>query len=265
MSLGPNYQSLPTARNDRFDDIEATLRECTKMTTPPRWSISNTHRHLTSSLIFFLGFFAGSLGTFLTFSSTGCSRSLQASNIPQFAPESELIEILYLFTWTIVTNNCWKVPLKTVVFSRNEKLMGKPNTETDLYWDSLVPIGHGFVNISNPETYNLLPGIPTHSGVDRYSVAMYHQLHCLVSLSNSLALQPQKLNSRRVCSAISIGSWSKACLHHCQTQQGKIWCTKYWWISTGNIALRTLRKASCALETWPWNGPKLRKTAAGRR
>jgi hypothetical protein len=73
------------------------------------------------------------------------------------------------------------VPTKTVVFSRNKALMDKPNARNEILWDSLVPIGHGFVNISNPEAYGLLPGIPTDSGVDRYSVAMYHQLHCLVS------------------------------------------------------------------------------------
>ena len=78
--------------------------------------------------------------------------------------------------------NSLLVAMKTVVFSEIPELMEPPNTGNQKYWDSMVPIGHGFVNISNPEKYHLLPGIPTSSGVDRYSVAMFHQLHCLVRL-----------------------------------------------------------------------------------
>ncbi|KAI0115753.1 hypothetical protein GGR51DRAFT_361467 [Nemania sp. FL0031] len=60
--------------------------------------------------------------------------------------------------------------------------MDEPSVENQLLWDSLVPIGRGFVNISNPQDYGLLPGIPTDEGIDRFSVAMYHQLHCLDAL-----------------------------------------------------------------------------------
>lgn len=58
--------------------------------------------------------------------------------------------------------------------------MDPPNDVNQRFWDALTPTGHGFVNVSHPEAYGLLPGIPTHSGVERYSVAMFHQLHCLV-------------------------------------------------------------------------------------
>lgn len=58
--------------------------------------------------------------------------------------------------------------------------MSAPNAENQKFWDSLVPPGHGFVNISDPRKYNLLPGIQTASGIERFSVAMFHQLHCLV-------------------------------------------------------------------------------------
>ncbi|TAQ89786.1 hypothetical protein B7494_g1867 [Chlorociboria aeruginascens] len=71
------------------------------------------------------------------------------------------------------------MPVTTVVFSKTPELSGPPNEENDSFWDSLTPIGNGFVNISNPEIYDLKPGISTATGVDRYSVAMYHQIHCL--------------------------------------------------------------------------------------
>ncbi|GAB7356763.1 hypothetical protein MBLNU459_g7660t1 [Dothideomycetes sp. NU459] len=72
-----------------------------------------------------------------------------------------------------------KVPLGTVVFEEIPELYGPPSRETDAYWDSLVPPGKGFVQIPNPEEYNLKPGILTQTGVERYSVTMYHELHCL--------------------------------------------------------------------------------------
>lgn len=72
------------------------------------------------------------------------------------------------------------VPTKTVIFSERAALMDPPNDVNQRFWDALTPTGHGFVNVSHPEAYGLLPGIPTHSGVERYSVAMFHQLHCLV-------------------------------------------------------------------------------------
>ena len=73
------------------------------------------------------------------------------------------------------------MPTTTVVFSKQPALMGAPNDANQRFWDALMPTGHGFVNVSDPESYGLLPGITSSSGVDRYSVAMFHQLHCLVS------------------------------------------------------------------------------------
>ena len=40
--------------------------------------------------------------------------------------------------------------------------------------------GKGFVQIVNPEDYKLVPGILTQTGTERFSVALYHQLHCIV-------------------------------------------------------------------------------------
>lgn len=76
--------------------------------------------------------------------------------------------------------------------------MSRKSVESDAAWESLMPgqwvihgfqnvfltmrkEGRGFVLVEHPEAYNLLPGIPTDVGPDRYSVSMFHQLHCLVS------------------------------------------------------------------------------------
>lgn len=67
--------------------------------------------------------------------------------------------------------------------------MEPPNDESQNSWDALIPIGRGFVNISDAKAYGLMPGISTASGVDRYSVAMFHQLHCLVTHSADLSLE----------------------------------------------------------------------------
>lgn len=58
--------------------------------------------------------------------------------------------------------------------------------------------GHGFVLVEFPEKHGLQPGIPTELGIDRYSISMFHQLHCLVSLQgNKKAMEvgPQKLTN----------------------------------------------------------------------
>lgn len=67
-----------------------------------------------------------------------------------------------------------------MVFEEIEPLVAVPDPENQKYWDALVPPGHGFVNVTDPQKYNLEPGITTPSGTDRYSIAMFHQLHCLV-------------------------------------------------------------------------------------
>ncbi|KAK8040013.1 Protein of unknown function DUF3328 [Apiospora rasikravindrae] len=81
--------------------------------------------------------------------------------------------------------------------------MEAPNEENQRVWDALLPIGRGFVNVSSPETYGLLAGVSTESGVDRYAVSMYHQLHCLALLRDhywtliDLLAEPGKTDADR--------------------------------------------------------------------
>lgn len=76
--------------------------------------------------------------------------------------------------------------------------MEPPNDQSKKAWDALIPIGRGFVNISDFEAYGLEPGIPTASGVDRFSVAMFHQLHCLVSHALSPRHSPTYTQQRPI-------------------------------------------------------------------
>ncbi|PYH83784.1 hypothetical protein BO82DRAFT_352531 [Aspergillus uvarum CBS 121591] len=46
-------------------------------------------------------------------------------------------------------------------------------------WDALLPPGRGFVLIRDYQKYELTPGLPTGDGYSRFSISMFHQLHCL--------------------------------------------------------------------------------------
>ncbi|KAI1121114.1 hypothetical protein F5Y10DRAFT_288927 [Nemania abortiva] len=159
MPREPKYQPLTGAESDH-SSIDDTAHEAVEMSSPQKASWTIIRR-----LIFLAGAVAGGLITYLSLSFVDYSSSshspADASHVPQFAPE---------------------MPTVTTTFYKKQVLMDEPNAENQLVWDSLVPIGRGFVNISNPQDFGLLPGIPTEEGVDRYSVAMYHQLHCLDAL-----------------------------------------------------------------------------------
>ncbi|KAF2205678.1 hypothetical protein GQ43DRAFT_459753 [Delitschia confertaspora ATCC 74209] len=72
-----------------------------------------------------------------------------------------------------------RFPHRTVVFARNPIFSDPHSPGGDAAWDSLMPTGRGFVLIENPEKYGYHRGIPTEKGVDRFSVSVFHQLHCL--------------------------------------------------------------------------------------
>ena len=105
-----------------------------------------------------------------------------SAGIKQFAPKGECIPSCMRRESKHTLSPCETVPRTTVIFSEKTALMDPPNDANQRDWDALMPIGRGFVNVSHPEAFGLLPGITTLSGVDRYSVAMFHQLHCLVSV-----------------------------------------------------------------------------------
>lgn len=151
------------------------------------------------------------------------------------------------------------VPLKTVVFDEIEPLVAVPNPENQKYWDALVPPGHGFVNVTDPQKYNLEPGITTPSGTDRYSIAMFHQLHCLVGSQLSSTLN--HLTCIRDSFATTTShSWMRQ--RRAGLKKSVMQCAKAsWQIDTRNTASVTLHKAYFATLIRPLSGPRLRQMA----
>ena len=140
------------------------------------------------------------------------------------------------------------VPTTTVTFSKNAVLENPPSNASQRFWDALWPIGDGFVNVSHPESYGLLPGVPTDSGTDIYSVAMFHQLHCIVRTAEFDTKRVAKLINSRVCFAVIGGSSSMACPRPGQIPSGRRCASSYETV-TLSTALRTLLRASCVRET----------------
>jgi len=68
---------------------------------------------------------------------------------------------------------------RDVVFAPDGSFDGGLDHKTVAAWDSLMPPGRGFVLVEDPSRFDLEPGIPTDLGIDRYSVSVFHQLHCL--------------------------------------------------------------------------------------
>lgn len=91
------------------------------------------------------------------------------------------------------------MPLTTVVFKEQSLFAGRPTPQSDDAWNSLLPVspyprlsrsfplliiqpGRGFVTVDSPQRkYGLPYGQFTEEG-QIYSVAMYHQIHCLGQL-----------------------------------------------------------------------------------
>ncbi|KAF1734600.1 hypothetical protein CRV24_006142 [Beauveria bassiana] len=80
-------------------------------------------------------------------------------------------------------HNLMKSPVPTLpkevrVFEFNQTFVDPPNPQNDQAWNDLLPFGRGYVFVKNGTKYGLHPGIETKYG-EIYSVALYHQLHCL--------------------------------------------------------------------------------------
>lgn len=74
------------------------------------------------------------------------------------------------------------VTTKKVTFEKNELYAARPNVESNAAWDKLLPPGRGFVFLPDWKTYD----IPEEGEVTPwgtiYSVAVFHQMHCLGQL-----------------------------------------------------------------------------------
>ncbi|KAL9058555.1 MAG: hypothetical protein Q9162_001710 [Coniocarpon cinnabarinum] len=70
------------------------------------------------------------------------------------------------------------IPMEVRNFERDPLYADRPNPDSDAAWNHLLPNGRGFVFIQDWEDYNLEPGEET-AWSPIYSVALFHQLHCL--------------------------------------------------------------------------------------
>ncbi|KAF2421034.1 hypothetical protein EJ08DRAFT_526987 [Tothia fuscella] len=74
-----------------------------------------------------------------------------------------------------------EIPMQKTIFRENELYSARPNATTDAAWDALLPPGRGFVFVPDHEKYDLPEGEDTPWGMI-YSVAVFHQMHCLGQL-----------------------------------------------------------------------------------
>ncbi|KAI9687652.1 MAG: hypothetical protein M1820_010423 [Bogoriella megaspora] len=73
------------------------------------------------------------------------------------------------------------IPMTTYTFQEDPLYAERPDPSTDQAWNDLLPDGRGFVFIDDYESYSLPPGEETPYGTI-FSVALFHQLHCLGQL-----------------------------------------------------------------------------------
>ncbi|KAI0895696.1 hypothetical protein F4806DRAFT_66601 [Annulohypoxylon nitens] len=69
-------------------------------------------------------------------------------------------------------------PKEIRYFEWDSTYVEEPNEENNKAWDELLPGGRGFVYVKDSASYDLEPGLQSKWG-EIYSVAMFHQMHCL--------------------------------------------------------------------------------------
>ncbi|KAL8920390.1 MAG: hypothetical protein Q9208_006271 [Pyrenodesmia sp. 3 TL-2023] len=84
------------------------------------------------------------------------------------------------------------IPQESVTFLGQTNFSGPPTLASDAAWNSLLPAGNGFVIIDDPQSHGLKPGVLTLDGDESYSVALFHQLHCLVRIADTEPLRPKE-------------------------------------------------------------------------
>ena len=70
----------------------------------------------------------------------------------------------------------------TRLFALDQSYVDPPSNATDAAWAALIPRGRGFVDIPE-DTSHKSPTLDDQ--ITMYSVSVFHQLHCLVSMFSS--------------------------------------------------------------------------------
>ncbi|KAF7943964.1 hypothetical protein EAE96_010377 [Botrytis aclada] len=91
----------------------------------------------------------------------------------------------YISYWSLQQTFPPDFPSHRVMFEEDERYAAAFSPEIDSAWDDLMPAGRGFILVEDPKKYGLRPGLPSVNGPDRYSVSVFHQLHCLGMIRES--------------------------------------------------------------------------------
>lgn len=91
----------------------------------------------------------------------------------------------------------------------------RPSDDTDADWNVLLPPGRGFVYVSDSEKRGLPRGQKVKHG-EIYSVAMYHQLHCLARMRKMHWLYLDAITTGEMAMAKSVsGRTQSDHVQHC--------------------------------------------------
>ncbi|KAE9369811.1 hypothetical protein N431DRAFT_53420 [Stipitochalara longipes BDJ] len=85
------------------------------------------------------------------------------------------------------------IPIVRTTFERHELFAAPSSKEADRAWRSLMPYGDGFIIVNNSQALGLPPGIQ-HSNGESYDVSMFHQLHCLMRIRETLFITKLAIN-----------------------------------------------------------------------
>ncbi|KAL2814808.1 hypothetical protein BJX63DRAFT_391661 [Aspergillus granulosus] len=91
-----------------------------------------------------------------------------------------------------------KVPTRTVVWNHDHEYDKDPH-DPEGPWEAIIPVGQGFIRVSDPRNYNLASGVPidnkTSPTEEGYLVSMYHQLHCIAVLKRTVSVMENPNNT----------------------------------------------------------------------
>jgi hypothetical protein len=109
--------------------------------------------------------------------------------------------------------------MQKYTFKKNKLYSDRPTPETDKAWDDLLPPGRGFVFVEDWKNYDMPEGEDTPWGTI-YSVAVFHQMHCLGQLRRFIWLfldaivKDDKESQKSIIKLFHEGNHGDH-LHHC--------------------------------------------------
>ncbi|CAK7224651.1 hypothetical protein SBRCBS47491_005622 [Sporothrix bragantina] len=101
---------------------------------------------------------------------------------------------IYVVLVSPTTGHGASISLKKVVFQPDPSYDVDPfgPDELDSPWTKIPPPGKGHIKVTNPSAYGLSGGYPLKDdhevpGTEEYTIALYHQLHCLAAIKSKMS------------------------------------------------------------------------------